>query len=223
MNSGYFITGTDTNIGKTWVAIALMNYFKNQGKSVVGFKPVASGCSLEKGRLVNADALLLQEYASIKLDYDLMNPYAYELAVSPHIAGKANPVSLDVIVNSFNSLRTRARVVLIEGAGGWYSPINSHQKNSHLASVLAMPVIMVVAIKLGCINHALLTYSAIINEGMVCAGWVAVCNNPDVFMPEEIISSLKVMLDIPLIGVLPYMNKPDFGCLASALTLVNEF
>lgn len=223
MVQGYFITGTDTNAGKTWVTVTLMHYFMNKGKSVVGFKPVASGCVSQGGRLVNADALLLQEHASVKLGYDFINPYAYELAASPHIAGKDNPVHLDVIAARFSVLKNNAQMVLVEGVGGWYSPINGYQQNSHLAKALSLPVILVVAVRLGCINHALLTFRAIIAESLVCAGWVAVCNEPNVISHEEIISVLKSMLDAPLIGVLPYQVNPNFDSLAKCLALGWEF
>jgi dethiobiotin synthetase len=214
MEQGYFITGTDTNVGKTWATVALMRYFQGKGKSVVGMKPVASGCSLLDGMLVNADALLLQEYASMKLDYDLINPYSFALPVSPHIAGKDNPVELDVIINGFKAIKHLAQIVLVEGAGGWYSPINNYQDNSDLASALALPVLLVVAIKLGCINHAKLTYQAILNRGVECAGWVAVCNEADVSCSDEIIAKIKSTLAVPMLGILPYLETADFDTFA---------
>ena len=157
MQQGYFITGTDTNVGKTWATIALMRYFKNQGKSVAGMKPVASGCFMQNGQLKNEDALLIQQNASLPIDYDLINPYAYEMPVSPHIAGINNPAQLDVLTAKFDILQTLADIVVVEGAGGWYSPINQQQANSDLAKALMLPVIMVVAVRLGCINQARLT------------------------------------------------------------------
>lgn len=214
MDQGYFITGTDTNVGKTWAAVALMRYFRNQGKSVIGMKPVASGCSVQDGVLVNDDALLLQENATLKLDYGLINPYAFALPVSPHIAGKGNPVKLDVIVSLFNSIKKQAQVVLVEGAGGWCSPLNEVADNSDLAMALGLPVIMVVAIKLGCINHAKLTYQAIKNSRICCAGWIAVCVNSNELYIEENIATVKKWLDVPLLGVLPHTNIPDFEVLA---------
>lgn len=219
MGQAYFITGTDTNVGKTWATVALMRYFQAQGKSVVGLKPVASGCVLQGGRLVNADALLLQENASVKLDYSLINPYAFELPVSPHIAGKNNPVDLDVIANSFNVIKHQAQVILVEGAGGWYSPINEGQDNSDLAKALGLHVILVVAIKLGCINHANLSYQAIKNEGVSCIGWLAVCTEPQVAFTKETVATIKKKLGIPLFGVLPYIKTPDFKVLARHCSL----
>ena len=117
----------------------------------------------------NEDALLIQENASLKIDYDLINPYAYELPVSPHIAGINNPVNLPKIVERFNTLKELAEIVLVEGAGGWYAPLNDYEDNSDLAKALALPVILVVAIRLGCINHAKLTWQAIQHSGITCA------------------------------------------------------
>lgn len=215
MEQSYFITGTDTNVGKTWVTVTLMQYFKSQGKTVIGFKPAASGCQLMNGRWVNEDALLLQKHGSVKLDYDTINPYAYELPVSPHIAGRHNPVNLDVIVAKIAVVKNAAEVILVEGAGGWYSPINDRQQNSHLAKALALPVIMVVGIKVGCINHALLTYHAIRNDTVQqCVGWIAVFTEPDVLMPEHIITSLSDRLDVPMLGILPFFPSADFDVLA---------
>ena len=171
MERGYFITGTDTHVGKTWATVALMRYFQGKGKSVIGMKPVASGCTMQNGILVNDDALLLQKYATVQLDYQSINPYAYALPVSPHIAGKDNPVELALIVDGFNAIKTQAQIILVEGAGGWYSPLNQSQDNSDLAAALNLPVILVVSIKLGCINHAKLTYQAILN-GPVSCGWL---------------------------------------------------
>jgi dethiobiotin synthetase len=220
MEKGYFITGTDTNAGKTWATIALMRYFKQQGKSVVGMKPVASGCSMQDGgQLKNEDALLIQENASIQIAYNLINPYAYELPVSPHIAGINNPVNLATIVDRFNALKELAEIVLIEGAGGWYAPLNEHEDISDLVKALALPVIIVVAIRLGCINHAKLTWQAIQRSGIPCAGWIAVCIDPDMLSRDENIHTIKTALKVPLLGVLPYMVRADFDLLARQLGL----
>jgi dethiobiotin synthetase len=219
MEKGYFITGTDTNAGKTWATIALMRYFKQQGKFVAGMKPVASGCFMQDGQLKNEDALLIQENASVKIDYDLINPYAYELHVSPHIAGINNPVKLATIVEKFNALKELAEIVLVEGAGGWYAPLNDSEDISDLAKSLALPVIIVVAIRLGCINHAKLTWQAIQHSGITCAGWIAVCVDPDMLKPDENICTIKTALSVPLLGVLPYLTNADFDLLAGKLAL----
>jgi dethiobiotin synthetase len=219
MKSGYFITGTDTHVGKTWATLALMRYFKNKGETVVGMKPVASGCTLKNGKPVNEDALLIQADASIELDYDLVNPYAYNLPISPHLAGIDNPAKIDFIISGFNELKLRADIVLVEGAGGWYAPINDSQNISDLARSLALPVIIVVAIRLGCINHAKLTVEAVIRSGLSCAGWIAVCSDPDMEKIEENIARINQELDVPLKGILPFMEKADFELMAEQLHL----
>ncbi len=219
MEKGYFITGTDTNAGKTWATIALMRYFKQQGKTVVGMKPVAAGCVMQNDQLKNEDALLIQENASFKIDYDLINPYAYQLPVSPHIAGISNPVKLATIAGHFTILKELAEIVLVEGAGGWYAPLNDHEDISDLAKVLALPVILVVAIKLGCINHAKLTWQAIQRSGIPCAGWIAVCVDFDMLKPDDNIRTIKTALNVPLLGVLPYLASADFDLLAGKLAL----
>ena len=219
MTQGYFITGTDTDAGKTCATLALMHYFKRQGKTVLGMKPVASGCTLQSGELKNADALLIQEHASIAVDHQLINPYAYELPVSPHIAGIHNPVKLAVIVERFNSLKALAEVVIVEGAGGWYAPLNAQDDISALANTLALPVILVVGLRLGCINHAKLSYQAIQLSGIACAGWIAVCVDPDLLNRDENIQTITAALPVPLIGILPYQDELDFELLADQLKL----
>lgn len=219
MQQGYFITGTDTNVGKTWATIALMRYFKNKGKSVAGMKPVASGCFMQNGQLKNEDALLIQQNASLPIDYDVINPYAYELPVSPHIAGISNPAQLDVLTAKFDILQTLADIVVVEGAGGWYTPINQQQANSDLAKALALPVIMVVAVRLGCINQARLTYQAITQSGVACAGWLAVCTDPDLLYREENIVTIKTAVTAPLLGVLPYREDADFDFFSEQLKI----
>lgn len=219
MQKGYFITGTDTNVGKTWATLALMHYFRKLGKSVVGMKPVASGCFMENGRLVNEDALQLQQHASVKADYELINPYAYAVPVSPHIAGKQDPVALNKVVSCFDELKQLADIVLVEGAGGWYTPINEQQDIADLAKTLALPVIVVVAIRLGCINHAKLTCLAIQQSQVSCTGWIAMCSDPDVLCREATINTLKSGLALPLLGILPYNEMADFDLFAQQISL----
>jgi len=219
MEQGYFITGTDTNVGKTWATIALMRYFKAQRKTVVGMKPVASGCFMRDGQLKNEDALLIQENASVELSYDLINPYAYELPVSPHLAGVKNPVILDEVVSGFGVLKEMADIVLVEGAGGWCTPLNEREDISDLAKSLALPVIMVVAIRLGCINHAKLTYQAIERSGVNCAGWIAMCTDSDMLSRNENIQTIKASMATPLLGVLPYREVADFDFFSEQLKI----
>ncbi|MDO9104302.1 MAG: dethiobiotin synthase [Methylovulum sp.] len=214
---GYFITGTDTNVGKTWATVTLMHYAKRQGKTVVGMKPVASGCVLRQGQLQNDDALLIQQATSLPVDYDLINPYAYALPVSPHIAGADNPADLQVVLAGFKRLQTLADVIIVEGAGGWHTPVNQHQDISDLANILALPVIIVVAIRLGCINHAKLTHQAVRHSGLPCAGWIAACTDAGMLNLEDNIDAIQAALTAPLLGVLPYRACADFDFFADQL------
>lgn len=219
MQQGYFITGTDTNAGKTWTTLALIETFKKQGKSVAGMKPVASGCRIIDGSLKNEDALLIQQHATANINYELINPFAFALPISPHLAGKENPVDIALLVERFNQIRTLADVILVEGAGGWYTPVNDREDISDLARAFALPVILTVAIKLGCINHAKLTAQAIRSEGLELVGWIAVCLDPDVHYAQENINAIVRSIDCPLLGTLPYIAQPDFDLLADCLDL----
>ena len=217
MKPAYFITGTDTNVGKTYTTLALMHYYQQQGKTVIGMKPVASGCTLHDGQLKNDDALLLQQHASIAVDYELINPYAYLQPVSPHIAGANNPVELIRVGDVLRTLQNMADIVLVEGVGGWYAPINNQQAVSDMAKYLGLPVILVVAIRLGCINHARLTDEAIRASGLPYIGWIANCTDHDMMKRDETIATIKKILDVPLLGVLPYQETVDFDVLARML------
>ncbi len=219
MKQGYFITGTDTNVGKTWATLALMTYFKQKEFFVIGMKPVASGCEKINGEWRNADALAIQQHNSKTVDYSLINPYAYELPISPHLAGVENPVDLEKIVANFEILQNVADVVIVEGAGGWYAPLNNSETIADLARKLNLPIILVVAIKLGCINHAQLTLEAIKNAGLNCAGWLAVCNDTDFDCVDLTIESLEKRLLAPFLGVLPYSDIADYAYLAQHINL----
>jgi len=215
MSKAYFITGTDTGVGKTWASVALMRYFQNKGKSAIGMKPVAAGCEWLDGQLKNEDALLMQQHASVDLDYNEINPFAYEEAVSPHLAADdRHPVQLDGIVQAFNQIKNKSDVIVVEGAGGWFAPLNHEQDIADLAVALKIPVILVVAIRLGCINHARLTFQAVQAANVECAGWIAMCVDPDMQKQAENIATIKNKLTIPLLGALPYMDVVDFDHLA---------
>ena len=211
---GYFITGTDTHVGKTWVTVALMRMFKQQGLSVVGMKPVAAGCEWQQGQWKNEDALLIQENASVSLPYDHINPYAFKLPISPHLACEGKKVDINVLQENLEKLKQQVDVVLVEGAGGWFSPLCETFDNASLAKIMQLPVIMVVAVRLGCINHALLTWQSIQASAVECAGWVAVKIDNQMLQADENIQYLQKQIDVPLMGVLPHLNRPDFDKLA---------
>jgi len=218
MTKAFFITGTDTGVGKTYSTVALMRYFKAKGLSVVGMKPVAAGCEWVEGQLKNEDALLLQQNSSVALQYQEINPYTYESPVSPHLAADKNPVKINNIVQGFEHLKTKADVVVVEGAGGWFAPLNKEEDIADLAKALQIPVIMVVAIRLGCINHARLTFQAIQTTKMACAGWLAVCVDPDMSLQAENINTIKQKISAPLLGILPYLEEINFDVLAKSIT-----
>ncbi len=221
MQQGYFITGTDTGVGKTWCSVALMHYFIKQGKSVAGMKPVASGARRINGRLINDDALLLQQNASKNFSYDIVNPYTFAMPVSPHIAAEKVGESIDFsrIIDNLCILQKSCEIVIIEGVGGWLVPLGPKFGIADLAKQLGFPVIVVVAIRLGCINHAGLTFSALRAAGVLCAGWIANCTEQDMLSKEENIQTITRFSDVPLLGILPFSQKPDFGALACHLKI----
>lgn len=219
MTKGLFITGTDTGVGKTSATVALMRYFKSQGKVVIGMKPVASGCVEIDGKLRNEDALLLQQNASIPVQYEWVNPYAYRLPVSPHLAAEDNPPVLDTVLSIFGALEANADVVLVEGVGGWRVPLNAESDVADLARTLGLPVVIVVAIRLGCINHARLTYESVLQLGLQCAGWIAACTDSEMLFPAQNIATIRASIDAPLLGVFPFFEHADFDELAKMLTI----
>ncbi|MDD5033590.1 MAG: dethiobiotin synthase [Methylococcaceae bacterium] len=205
--AGFFITGTDTGVGKTWASVALMQFLKSQGLTVIGMKPVASGCFRQEGELRNEDALLLMEQASFPVDYAKVNPYPFEPPVSPHIAARRSGQTIDVgmIVERLRELELLADYVLVEGIGGWEVPLNERERVSDLAKALGLPVILVVGMRLGCINHALLSHEAIVRSGVSCAGWIANRVNADFTDgEEENIDTLLTELATPCLADLPH-------------------
>jgi dethiobiotin synthetase len=206
LKPGYFITGTDTGIGKTWSTVALMRQLQAQGKTVLGMKPVASGCAWIDGGWKNEDALLLQQHASFAAPYPLVNPYALELPLAPHLAAQYAGISIDfdVIGAAFRQLQAQTDIVLVEGVGGWTVPLNAAQEVADLAKFLGLPVIIVVGLRLGCINHARLTYQAVVASGAQCRGWLASCIDPQMVARDENVAALRGLIAAPLLGVLPH-------------------
>ncbi|OHC69499.1 MAG: dethiobiotin synthase [Rhodocyclales bacterium GWA2_65_20] len=205
MAQGYFITGTDTEIGKTHSAVKLIRHWQAQGKRVLAMKPVASGCDiLPDGRWHNDDVARLVA-ATGQRDLELMNPYRFLPPVSPHIAARAAGVTIDpaLIVAHYQRLAADADLVLVEGAGGWLAPLSDTLDMQGLAQALGLPVILVVGMKLGCINHALLTAQAIRASGCTLAGWVANRVVPAQQAFEDNLATLVRALGEPLLE-LPY-------------------
>ena len=214
MTQGYFITGTDTGVGKTWSTVALMQYFKKQGNTVLGMKPVASGCTEIDGQLCNDDALLLQKHATNCLPYQDINPYAFALPVAPHLAAEQAGVEIEIdkIVMQYQQLKNQADVVLIEGVGGWMVPFNKEYGVADLAKQLGLPIIVVVGMRLGCINQAQLTFAAIQQAGVKSHGWIASCVEENMLMLDENIQTISQSTDLPLLAVLPHKKElpPEF-------------
>ncbi|VAW74951.1 Dethiobiotin synthetase [hydrothermal vent metagenome] len=202
---GYFVTGTDTGVGKTAVSLELMRLLQAQGHVVTAMKPVASGCRREAVGLVNDDALQLQAQASVTLPYRLVNPYAFEAAIAPQIAAAATSIdiSLKVIEEAFSSLGQEADRIVVEGIGGWAVPVNASQTMADVAVALGLPVVLVVAIRLGCINHALLTAQAITASGACFVGWIANRLDPACQAQDETITALRQCLPVLCLGDLP--------------------
>lgn len=209
MNS-VFVTGTDTDVGKTRISVALIEVLQQQGKQVAAMKPIASGCDLTIDGLRNDDALQLSEQANVDLPYELMNPYAFVPAIAPHIAAEQVDITIDVAVikQNFDLILQQSDVIVVEGAGGWLVPLNSTQTMADLAIHLNLPVILVVDIRLGCINHALLTIKAIESSGLQVEGWVAnnFGQNPQSI---EIVETLMQRILAPCLGNVPVLKATE--------------
>ena len=218
----FFIAGTDTDVGKTLIARGLLAAANQQGLSTAAIKPVAAGCSETPEGLRNEDALLLQQAMSLELGYEQVNPVALKPAVAPHIAAQQAGKRLMVAQLAGycrGVLMQRADVTLIEGAGGWRVPLNSVETMAGLAKELNLPVILVVRIKLGCINHALLTAEAIAHDGLPLGGWVANCLEADMPCYEENIATLKSLIRAPCLGVVPALESPTAEAVSAYLSL----
>lgn len=215
----FFVTGTDTNVGKTLVAAGLLLAAKKQGLRTAALKPVAAGCEKTDAGLRNEDALLLQSVMTESFAYEQINPIALQAAIAPHIAAaqEKRVLSADRIAGFCRGSLLHAGFTLIEGAGGWRVPLNPRETMADLAKILQLPVILVVGVRLGCINHALLTVDAIRNDGLVLAGWVANCVDADMPVLQENIESLAARIPAPCLGVVPWLESPDPQQVATAI------
>jgi len=214
----YFVTGTDTGVGKTLVSCALLHAFAAQGLTVAGFKPVAAGCDAD-GRNEDANALLAA--SSLRLAYERVNPYCFASAMAPHIAASHSGVRIEFapILAAYHELSGLAHEVIVEGAGGFRVPLNDRQDSADLARELGLPVILVAGMRLGCLNHALLTVEAIAARGLTLAGWVA--NVLDAQMPalQDNVTELQRRMAAPLLGIVPRMDEPDARIVARWMDL----
>jgi dethiobiotin synthetase len=207
---GVFVTGIDTGVGKTRVAVGLVHALVARGLRVAGMKPVASGCARTPEGLRNDDARALAAEANVAAGYDLVNPYAFEPPIAPHIAAAAAGVRIEipVLARAFATLAARADRVVVEGAGGWRVPLGADAEVADLARALGLPVLLVVGIRLGCINHALLTAESIVRGGATLLGWVASCIDAEMPSVEDNVATLVRGLPAPLLGTLPFAERP---------------
>lgn len=216
----YFVTGTDTGVGKTLVTAALLRRLRGAGVRVAGMKPVAAGAMEGPEGRANEDALLLQAESSARHPYALVNPCLYEPAIAPHIAAAESGVAIDVdrIAAAFRALASSADVVLVEGAGGFLVPMDDARSCAELPVLLGMDVILVVGLRLGCLNHALLTADAVAARGLRLAGWVGNCVVPEFPRREANVATLESRLPAPCLGIVPWLHDRDLARAAAALS-----
>ncbi len=216
MAKGVFITGTDTGVGKTWFTLALMQALKRRGYKTNGMKPVASGGSYINGQLMNEDARLILEHCDEPVNYEHINPFVFETPVSPNFAAiKAGEiVELDQIIASYNRLASVCDTVVVEGVGGWRVPLSDKIGTADLVRELELPVILVVGLRLGCINHAILTAEAIKADGINLCGWASNQLDKDYLHKEDTVELLNEELACPNIANLDHMlalNAEEMG------------
>ncbi|HXV40969.1 MAG TPA: dethiobiotin synthase [Steroidobacteraceae bacterium] len=220
MMRAYFVTGTDTGVGKTLVTAALLRRLRSAGVRVAGMKPVAAGAIDGPEGRANEDALLLQAESSARHPYALVNPCLYEPAIAPHIAAAESGVAIDVdrIAAALRALASSADVVLVEGAGGFLVPMDDARSCAELPVLLGMDVILVVGLRLGCLNHALLTAEAAAARGLRLAGWVGNCVVPEFPRREANVATLESRLPAPCLGIVPWLHDRDLARAAVALS-----
>ena len=212
MNSSHkpawFIAGTDTEVGKTFVTCALLHVLRNQGVSALGMKPVAAGTDTD-GKNDDVEALIAA--SGVQAARELINPYLFQPAIAPHIAAveEGRTINIETIVTAFNTLRGMADAVLVEGVGGFCVPLGPDCDTADLAEKLELPVILIVGMRLGCINHALLTQQAIAARGLKLAGWIANRIDPKMSRFEENLATLKERISAPLLGIVPANSTPE--------------
>ncbi len=217
----FFVTGTDTGVGKTCIAAGLLQAANRQGLTTAALKPVAAGCERTPEGLRNEDAVLLQSLVNPPLDYEQINPVALEPAIAPHIAAleARRPLSADRLTGYCRGVLGEADFTVVEGAGGWRVPLNPAETLADLARQLNLPVILVVGVRLGCLNHALLTAEAIARDGLPLAGWVANVLDPDMPRLRENIDALGQRLRAPFLGWVPSLETPSPDNVAQHLNL----
>lgn len=208
---GLFVTGTDTGVGKTLVSCAVLHAYAARGLRVVGMKPVAAGAELINGLWVNEDVEQLIAAGNVDAPRDAVNPYCFAPPIAPHIAAAEikNTIKIKYLVESYRRLSALADRVVVEGAGGFCVPLNAHETSADLARQLSLPVVLVVGLRLGCINHALLTAEAIRSRGLVLAGWVANTIDPQMSRIDDNVSALRARLGAPMLARLAFLPSGE--------------
>ncbi|MGD8911067.1 MAG: dethiobiotin synthase [Chromatiales bacterium] len=221
MTKGLFITGTDTDCGKTEITLGLMQALQQRGERVLGMKPVASGAEETTEGLRNEDALRIRMQGGSELPYTWINPFAYAPPIAPHLAAESSgrPIELQLIADLFERLTARAERVLVEGVGGWQVPLTGEATVADLALRLELPVVLVVGMRLGCINHALLTDASIRQSGARLLGWVANQVDPRMASFEGNLRTLRERLSAPCLGVVPWLERPSPAAVGEYLNL----
>lgn len=219
--AGLFVTGTDTGIGKTVFSCALLHALAATGLTVVGMKPVAAGATRWRGAWVNDDVEALHAAGNVEAPATLRNPYVFAPPIAPHIAAReaGASISLPRIRRAFDALQRRADIVVVEGAGGFRVPLDRHRDFSDLAVLLRLPVILVVGMRLGCINHALLTAAAVRASGLGLAGWVANHVDRSMARQDENVCAIAQRIGAPLVARLPFRSAPAPRRLAARIDL----
>ena len=205
----FFITGTDTNIGKTAITCSLIAKCIEEGFRAGGMKPVAAGCHIENGYMISDDVKKIIEVSNVDLNIKEINPYSFELPIAPHISFKSNEIDIHLIKKYLRSFENKMDYLFIEGVGGYAVPLTETFTTADLVENLDIPVILVVGMKLGCINHALLTVESILNEKQKLCGWVANRIDGDMQAYEENFSFLKEKIKVPCLGEVPYFKDFD--------------
>lgn len=211
MTMGIFVTGTDTGCGKTEITLGLMHRLQQSGLAVQGMKPIAAGAEQTPQGLCNEDALRIQQQCSLEVAYRTVNPWVYAPAIAPHLAAEyeERPILVEQIQTAFTQLAGMADRVIVEGAGGWRVPMGPESTIAALASQLDLSVILAVGMRLGCINHAILTAEAILSDGLKLQGWVANHIDPEMQAQAGNLKTLRHWLPAPCLGVVPYLERPN--------------
>jgi dethiobiotin synthetase len=221
---GFFVTGTDTGVGKTLVACSLLRAFANRGLRAVGMKPVASGAVRGAAGLVHDDVERLVAAGNVAAPRERINPYCFAAPIAPHLAASAvgMRIDLDHIGRCFDALAAAADVVVVEGVGGFRVPLGPGADTAQLAARLALPVVLVVGMRRGCLNHALLTADAVAGRGLVLAGWVANHIDPSMAAADENVRALEALIAAPLLARIAFSAVPEPEVFAPLFRLLGE-